>query len=287
MPSITQRPNAFNTLSALPRVFVTNFADLTCCQPSPTHRHAYYELVWVDGGEASLLVDFHRYTVQAGTMAFIAAGQIHQWQADFSQTRIMVIGFYLERVSTYGKIAQVVADLPFQDTTHAPVLPISAKSYPVFARLFDTLQTRFAVDGLSEEEVLLAYLNVTLVELQRIYVPPIKVTPSDAPTTLTQAFIELVAEHFQDMRQVRAYADKLGVSLNHLVETVRSTSDKTPKQILQERLLLEAKRLLVHTQYTVAEISWMLDFKTPSYFGVWFKNLEGVTPAQFRQEVSL
>lgn len=287
MEDSAQWPDAFNTLSALPRVFVTNFADLTCCQPSPTHRHPYYELVWVDGGEASLLVDFHRYTVQSGTMAFVASGQVHQWYADFSQTRILVIGFVLERLLNYGKIAQAVALLPFQDNAHAPVLPISAKSYPVFARLFDSLSARFASDGLTEEEVLMAYLNVILVELLRVYGAPAKVVSTDAPTTLTHSFYELVGEHFQDKRQVRAYANMLGVSLNHLVETVRSTSGKTPKQILQERLLLEAKRMLVHTQYTVAEISWRLDFKTPSYFGVWFKNLEGVTPAQFRQALTV
>jgi AraC-like DNA-binding protein len=92
-----------------------------------------------------------------------------------------------------------------------------------------------------------------------------------------------VEQHYRGRKQVRDYAELLGVTPNHLVETVRRTLGKTPGQLLSARLLLEAKRLLVYTPQTVAEIGYALNFTSPAQFGRWFQNLEGCPPGHFRQ----
>ena len=82
---------------------------------------------------------------------------------------------------------------------------------------------------------------------------------------------------------MQEYASLLGVTTNHLVKTVRQTTHTTPKQMLQARLLLEAKRLLVHTPYPVNQISDLLQFQNSTSFARWFKNQTAQTPSQFRQ----
>ena len=74
---------------------------------------------------------------------------------------------------------------------------------------------------------------------------------------------------------------------NHLVKAVRETTGETPKQMLQKRLLLEAKRLLVHSQATVNEIGLRLHFNDATTFSRWFRHLTQTTPTQFRNQPHL
>jgi len=279
-----KQPRNVNQINShLPRVFVTSFADLPCCKSSPVHRHPFYELVWVSQGEAKLFVDFHEFLVEPNTMAFIAPGQIHTWESAHEDTRLTIVGFTLEQLAYYGNITQVVSELPFANASQIPFVKFSNQNAIIFNDLFQTIQNRFIERTINHDDVLSAYLNLILVELQRTSLPLQPIISPDAAAQLTHEFRQLVEKHILRHKQVQDYAEMLGVTLNHLVETVRKHCGQTPKQIIQERLSLEAKRLLIHTSNTVAEISLHLDFKTPTYFGSWFKNLEGITPAQFRQ----
>ena len=269
----------------LPQVFVTSFDDMTCCVSSPVHRHPFYELVWVSHATAKFFCDFEQYHVKANTLAFVAAGQIHHWEGQVNETHLTIIGFTLDQIAYYGRITQVIADLPFHDEHHPPFFTFQDYEAHIFNGLFKSIQDRFNVEGVENSAVLLAYLNLILVELERVSLADTKTQEDTSPAQLTRQFRQLVETHYLKYKQVQDYADMMGITLNHLVETVRIGAGKTPKQIIQERLALEAKRLLIHTPDTVAEISHQLAFKTPTYFGAWFKNLKGMTPVQFRQTV--
>lgn len=268
-----------------PSVFITSYHDLECCEYSTLHRHPFYQIIWSGAENVSLLCDFHEYKMPAHSMACVGPGQVHHILTEdlTALTNVAFIGFTLDHIATYGKVRQVVSDLPFNDPLRNPLLNFDDHNHHVISNLFATISKRFGRKCTDQADILLAYLNVILVELEQLHAPIDTGRQLDAATQLTRDFQQLVETHFQDRLKVQDYAEKLGVTANHLVETVRLSRGQTPKQILQERLLLEAKRLLVHTRGTVAEISMQLSFKTPTYFGSWFKNLEGSTPSQFRQ----
>ncbi|MEM7335567.1 MAG: AraC family transcriptional regulator, partial [Chloroflexota bacterium] len=112
------------------------------------------------------------------------------------------------------------------------------------------------------------------------------VQASSAAVQLTRAFQQAIERNYRQRRQVQAYAEMLGVTSNYLVKTVREMTSMTPKQLLQERLLLEAKRLLVHTPYSVNEISELLEFPNSTSFARWFKKEATQTPTEFRQQAT-
>jgi AraC family transcriptional regulator, transcriptional activator of pobA len=273
-----------NAYLQLPDVFVHDFVTLTCCIASSFHRHPFYELVWVGDGEATYCCDFATYAVTANTLVFVGPGQVHTWYADFGQLHLTAIGFKLDHLTHFGKAHQVIQQLPFQQPSQPPLHHFNDDEALVFDRLFSAIHERFATDGAKHEDVLRAYLNLILVELERVGLTTPPPTPPASAEHITYRFHQLVEEHFQQVKQVQDYAAILGVTLNHLVETVRKSTGKTPKQIIQQRLALEAKRLLVHTTDSVSEISHQLDFNTPTYFSAWFKNQAGLTPVQFRQQ---
>jgi AraC-like DNA-binding protein len=246
------------------------------------HRHTFYEIVWLAQGSATFICDFQEYTLDAGTVVFIAPGQLHTWEGDWSAFDLILFGFKPSLLSQYSYAPGFLSELPFFDIAAVPLLDTQAASFALFDTLFKTALIRFKDVQHADEQLLLGYLNIILLEARRLY----QVAPSpragSAATQITRAFRRAVEARFFERWQVQDYADSLGVTLNHLVETVRQTTGLTPKQIIQSRLMLEAKRLLLATADPVGEISTALGFESQSYFGQWFKTIEGCTPGEFR-----
>ena len=94
-----------------------------------------------------------------------------------------------------------------------------------------------------------------------------------------------VEEKFLTLHKVNDYADLLAVTPNHLNDTTKKVTGKTALELIQDRLLLEAKRLLLHTEQTAKEISYQLGYNDPSYFTRFFKAQTERTPDDFRRQI--
>jgi AraC-like DNA-binding protein len=92
----------------------------------------------------------------------------------------------------------------------------------------------------------------------------------------------MVEAHSPRMRTSGEYADLLGVSRAHFCAEVRRRCGLSPGQLIQQKTVLEAKRRLMHSSFTVSEIAYALEFEDPSYFVRFFKRQTGITPTQYR-----
>lgn len=100
-------------------------------------------------------------------------------------------------------------------------------------------------------------------------------------------FQNLVEEHFLSERNLSFYADKLHVTTNTLSKKIKSRFNKTPSQIIQERVILEAKKQIHLTRKSFKEIALELNFNDEFYFSKYFKKHTGISPTQFRKEVGI
>jgi AraC family transcriptional activator of pobA len=94
----------------------------------------------------------------------------------------------------------------------------------------------------------------------------------------------LVNEHYSEKHDVAAYANMLNMSAGHLGEVIKQQSGKTAIELIHERLTLEAKRLLFHTENSIKEISFELGFEDASYFNRFFKRISEQTPLAYRND---
>lgn len=107
-----------------------------------------------------------------------------------------------------------------------------------------------------------------------------KEQPSDI--RLLNQFKGLVENHFIEQKRVSFYADQLNLTANYLNDKIKLYSGKSAKSHITDRVILEAKNMLLYTELDIAEISFILQFNEPSYFGRFFKKYTGVTPKTFR-----
>ncbi|WPQ61370.1 AraC family transcriptional regulator [Chitinophaga sancti] len=113
---------------------------------------------------------------------------------------------------------------------------------------------------------------------------------TDANARITAIFTELLERQFPietphqrfTLRSARDFADKLAVHVNHLNRAIRETTGKTTTDHIAERLLGEAKALLKHTNWNIAEISYSLGFEEPAHFNNFFKKHTSSTPSSYR-----
>jgi len=96
-------------------------------------------------------------------------------------------------------------------------------------------------------------------------------------------FKGLLEQYFQDWHQVNTYASKLNLTSKHLSHTVKSLTGKTAKEFIQDRLILESKRLLLHTDLEIKEIAYQIGFEEPLHFSGFFKKSTGISPTAFRE----
>lgn len=113
---------------------------------------------------------------------------------------------------------------------------------------------------------------------------------ADASTRITRVFSELLERQFPiespsqkfNMRSAKDFADKLSVHVNHLNRAIKETTGKTTTYHISERLIIEAKALLKHTNWNISEISYCLGFEEPAHFNNFFKKHARVTPSAYR-----
>ncbi|WP_265519283.1 helix-turn-helix domain-containing protein [Nitratireductor luteus] len=103
------------------------------------------------------------------------------------------------------------------------------------------------------------------------------------PMSLIREFRRLVDARFCETHSVSDYADVLAVTPTHLSRTVKTITGSTALEIIQERILLEAKRDLLFSERAINQIGYSLGFSTPSYFSRFFRRRTGITPVEFRR----
>lgn len=101
---------------------------------------------------------------------------------------------------------------------------------------------------------------------------------------ITCDFFRLADKNFREDRKVDSYAEKIGISAKHLAATIKNTTGKYPSDWLDDYVLLEAKKQLRESDNSIQNISFDLNFATPSHFGRFFKSKTGMTPKEFRQK---
>jgi AraC-like DNA-binding protein len=176
--------------------------------------------------------------------------------------------------------------MPFFHTLDAsPVIYLSCEQSGFVHRTLNEMLEEYATPQVSSNQILRSYLEILLLKLTRFY------TAEDAqyqsPYLLQQVsrYENLVEEHFIRHKSVQEYADMMAFTPKNLNAICKKAVGKTAGSIIKDRVLLEAKRLLMHSELSVNQIVAELNFKDPSYFVRFFRKNEGITPEQFRKRV--
>lgn len=129
-------------------------------------------------------------------------------------------------------------------------------------------------------------LNHLLYGIDKLYsVHPLQYKKSKSrKEEICREFIQLVIENYTNERRAQFYADKLGISLQHLSSAVKQITGKNILNIITQVIMIDIKAKLKSTNMTIQEISYSLNFPSASFFGKYFKRHMGMSPLEYRNE---
>jgi AraC family transcriptional activator of pobA len=249
----------------------------------PQHRHSYYEIFIFFEGGGNHRIDFREFPIEAGSLHFISPGQVHQVRRG-AGCHGYVITFTEELYALHEEQKSLLQQVELYHNYSAPaIVSFSPVFFDRIRKLTLQMEQEYHSQGLMKEELMRSYLNIMLIHSNRMFRTAQDGAAVSGRHTIVQRFRQLLDTHFADKQQVQDYARLLGVTSNYLNDTIKSATGITASQHIHNRLLLEAKRLLFNTGFSIKEIAFSLGFQDPTYFGRFFRNLAGTTPGDFRE----
>jgi AraC family transcriptional regulator, transcriptional activator of pobA len=245
------------------------------------HRHDYHELIWVRAGAGEQLIDGERVPVRPGTVTLIGRGAVHVFEhAEGLTAAALRFGDEL-LLGGEGRVAPGWL-LGGRGGRTVPVPDGEAAALEAVLRAIATEAER-PPDPLSAdlERHLLA---TVLLWVERWYDAARTEArdPDDADVQLQRRFAAQLERDFRAHHDAAHYADALGVPPAALSRALAQVTGRSTKELVTDRVMLEAARLLRFTDASVGEVAHAAGFADPLYFSRAFKRHAGAAPVDYR-----
>lgn len=247
------------------------------------HRKDHYLFVFVRHAGTRQWIDMAPYVLKDNTIYFTGPDQVIV-KEEFKQLWSTGIAFTpaflsLQENASLNKLPLI------QNPQGGHELLLTDADVRFVEELLSKIQGEYEQPGEWRQQMLSAYLTVLLTYLSRLYSEQFTGDAASTDTLLLKQFQAKVEECFCELHEVSAYASLLNLSAGHLSEVVKAQSGRPAIKHIHERLVLEARRLLVHTPRSLKEIAYNLGFSEASYFNRFFKRETGITPAEYRGSI--
>jgi len=246
------------------------------------HALDFYDIFLVTRGRGTFFLDGEPLDVRPGRIFFTTPGQVRQWRVDkLDGVCLFFPALFLQE---FFLDDQFVARLPY---FHHPAgaesgVAIAPRTAASLRDLMLAMRAELPPVRADSTHLLRALLYEILIRLARIHSAAHGTAPV-VPHPVVQRYLEFVEAHYRRLHRTADYAQKLAITSGHLTALCNAHLGRSAKRVLQERIAVEARRLLLYSDRTAEAIGNHLGFPDPSYFGRFFGRMVGRSPQAFRR----
>ncbi len=265
----------------MPELFA--YGEVDDCSP---HVHSFFEILWFMEGYGRHTVDFIDYEVRPNTIFFLSPGQIHHFDVKegYKGVAIKMCTDFMKEETGFEELFVKYNFFYTLDT--ATYYHIDNQTAKMLESLVCDMEEEAARTGeFGNVDVLKSYVRVFLVKVLRYGVQDagIRLDSVKPAQALFLQFRKLVEKEYRKLHTVQEYAERLNVAVRTLNKCVNDCSKMSPLAFVNNRIVLEAKRMVRYSNMMFKEIALELGFEEPSYFVKFFKRQTGYLPSDFRE----
>lgn len=244
------------------------------------HKHEeYFEFLFLIEGEGFHTIESEQYVISTPDVYILRPGQMHCWQFSSIPKGFVILCKEEEFDSLREtKISNALKSL----ITHVRI-KMPKEEFPL--TVLEDIYNEFLLSDDYSKDIIHGLLFVLFSKLLRS-VGKQEIESSNPGSMFTQ-FESLLLKESPHLHLVKEYSNLLNITPQNLNKICRKHINKSASELIKERILLESKRYLIHTDNTIDEIADILDFSATSNFVVFFKNNVKLTPSQYRKAVVL
>lgn len=249
------------------------------------HRINFYQMIMITGGEGNIWIDSNYYRFSDKSLITAAKGRVLNY--DFGKLpKGYVILFSEEFINRNSGDLEWINSLNlFNQAAQFPAADLSEGDFNELSIYLKKIRTELELrTDYITEEIIFSLLKTLILVAERVNsknINPFSESPNGSNYVFE--FKKKLETMFNNSRTVNYYADQLGITPRKLNQVTLHTCGVSAKQLIEERVLLETKRLLTHTQLTIKEIGHSLGFNDPTNFNKFFKRYVKQTPLEFRE----
>ncbi|MEO6306213.1 MAG: AraC family transcriptional regulator [Bacteroidia bacterium] len=249
------------------------------------HKHDFYFVVLCLKGSGTHTIDFIDYEIKPGYLFVMHPAQTHSLK--LSEDAEGIVLMHSRDFYDLNFTSQKVKDFPFYcSMQNSPLIKLK-EIKKVETHLLELMNEYKGEDRMKYQKMA-CVINILYIELIRIYLPdkPIEIKHQSYMVKIRQ-LEDLIDTHFRTLKTPSDYSQLMNVTEKHLNKICKESLNKTTSDMISDRIILEAKRLLVYGDRTGSEVSGELGYFDNSYFSRLFKKKTGETPLEFIKKYHL
>lgn len=256
------------------------------------HRLDFYMIFLVTEGEGLQTFGLQEHYIRKNMLCFVSPDMISAWKAEGDEQR----GYYCSFSDDFFNLGRdnknFLQELPFFQLDGNAVLHLTDEQTKHYLALFEMMHTEYKQRDAFSDDILRGYLLAILNKAYAQYPSGAKLHAESnrSAIRLLKSFTALYMRDFKTinngnaikLKRIADYADELGISQNHLNDTIKALTGKSAGQLIKDQLIRQATMCLKHSHKSISEIAYRLGYDDPSYFARYYKSQTGRTPAEFR-----
>ncbi|WP_419788748.1 helix-turn-helix domain-containing protein [Mucilaginibacter sp. X4EP1] len=249
-------------------------------------QFSFYTVIFIAEGKGIYHADFSTFPFSGPVLLFATPLQ-QIYIEEQGPLEITMIQFHGDFYCIEYHRAEVSCNgLLFNNCYIEPAVNLSGKDFILFRNLLTDLEQEFTSPQ-TNETVIRSYLQLWLAKASAIKISMLERQELQEIDHLMEQLRRLIDQHFLTLHKPGDYADLLHISSNSLTKKTSNYFNKTPSQLITERLIIEAKKQLHLTRHSIKEIAYQLNFQDEFYFSRVFKKFTKVSPKAFREKTGI
>lgn len=252
--------------------------------PNLPHQLRFYNLIFFTEGTGQHFIDFNWYPVEKGSIVYLAKEQVNAFELSEGLKGFCIIFTEKYFVECFSTLPNEFVFRLFNPELSSPVVNIPKESD--FYEYFNLLNKEYNNESLFNRKNILDSLFVILIsKLEGIKQHESAHRLDSSKTIIFRRFTSLLETNFAKHRDAQFYAKELAITYKHLNTICKDVINKTAKNVIDDFIILQAKRNLINSELKSSELAYILGFEDPTNFTKYFKKKTGLTPKSFKTEL--